>query len=96
MHGYWERDPPVTTDQKDVLATVYIKDGKTLVAIGSWNDKPVNAKLKIDWERLGLEPSGVIITAPEIKSYQRERTFKAGEPIPVDALGDCILIISEK
>jgi hypothetical protein len=96
MHGYWERDPPVTTDQKDVLATVYIKDGKTLVAIGSWNDKPVNAKLKIDWERLGLDPSGVIITAPEIKSYQRERTFKAGEPIPVDALGDCILIISEK
>jgi hypothetical protein len=96
MHGYWERNPVVQTDQKDVLATAFIKNGKTLVAIGSWRDKPVMAKLNIDWKRLGLNPSEISITAPEIKSYQKERTFIAGESIPVDALGDCILIISKK
>jgi hypothetical protein len=96
MHGYWERNPVVTTDQKNVFATAYVKDGKTLVAVGSWDEKPVNAKLNIDWKRVGLDPSGVIITAPEIKFYQKERAFKADEPIPIDPLGDCILILSKR
>ena len=94
MIGFWEKQPIVTTDQDKVYATTYVKDGKTLIVIGSWVDKPVNVKLNIDWDRLGLKASQVTITAPEVKDYQKERSFKAGETFPVDAKSDLLLIIS--
>jgi hypothetical protein len=96
MIGFWEKQPVVTTDQNNVYATAYVKEGKTLVAIGSWVDKPVNVKLNIDWNRLGLKASDVTITAPEIKDYQKERSFNAGDVFPVDAQSDLLLIISKK
>ncbi len=96
MIGFWEKQPVVTTDQDNVYATAYMKDGETLVAIGSWVDKPVKVKLNIDWDRLGLKASQVTITAPEIKDYQEGRSFKAGDAFPVDAKSDLLLIISKK
>jgi hypothetical protein len=96
MIGYWERNPIVTIDHKNVFATTYVKDGKTLIAIGSWVGEPVNVKMDIDWKRLGLNPLEVSIIAPEIKDYQKERLFKVDEPIPIDPNSDCLLIISKK
>jgi hypothetical protein len=96
MHGYWEKNPVITTDQKNVVATAYIKEGKTLIALGSWNAKPVSARMNIDWKRLGLNPLEVTLIAPEIEFYQKGRGFLVDEPIPVDALGDRILILSQK
>lgn len=96
MCGYWEHDPVVTTDNADVLATAYINKGKTLISVGSWVNDPVNVKMNIDWKRLGLNPAEVNIVAPEIKDYQKERSFKVDETIPIDANSDCILIISKK
>lgn len=96
MNGYWEKNPVITTDNKDVYATSYIKDGKTLVAIASWVKEPTNVMMNVDWERLGLNPSKVKIVAPGIENHQEERTFALGESIPIDALSDCILLISEQ
>jgi hypothetical protein len=96
MTGFWEKNPVVTTDHKNVFATAYIKEGKVLIVIGSWVDEPVNVKMNIDWKRLGLNPQEVNIIAPEIKNYQKERSFKVDEPIPIDALSDCLIIISKK
>ncbi len=96
MIGFWEKQPVVTTDQDNVYATAYVKEGKTLVAIGSWVDKPVNVKLNINWTRLGLNPSEVNIVAPEIKDYQKGRTFNAGDPFPINAKEDLLLIFSKK
>ena len=36
MIGYWDPACPVKTGRKDVLATAYVKQGKTLVAVASW------------------------------------------------------------
>jgi hypothetical protein len=96
LAGYWDKNPVATTDHKNVIATGYIKDGKALIVIGSWLTEQVTVKLSIDWKRLGLNPSEVNITAPEIKDYQKERSFKVDELIPVEAQSDCILIISKK
>ncbi len=96
MIGFWEKQPVVTTDHEKVYATAYVKNGKTLISIGSWVDKPVKVKLNIDWNRLGLNPSEVKIVAPEVKNYQEGRTFNVGDVFPVEAKGDLLLIISKK
>jgi len=96
MQGYWEKNPIVTLDQKNVYATTYLKDDKVLIAIGSWTNDPVKVKMNIDWGRLNLKPDEVKIVAPEIDNYQKERLFKIDEPIPIDPKGDCLIIISKK
>ena len=95
MQGYWEENPIVTLDRKNVFATTYIKNDKALIAIGNWTSELVNVKLNIDWERLNFKPGEITIEAPEIQDYQKQRLFKVGESIPVDAKGDCLLIISK-
>ena len=36
MIGYWDPGCPVRTDCKDVLATVYRRKGRSLIALASW------------------------------------------------------------
>ncbi|MCG6191435.1 glycoside hydrolase domain-containing protein [Maribellus maritimus] len=96
MAGFWEDNPVVSTNQKNVYATTYIFHYKVLVAIGSWVDEPVEVNLNIDWERLGLSPDGVTIEAPEIKDYQNKRLFKVNGSIPIAAKRDLLLVISKK
>ncbi len=95
MAGFWEKQPVVTTNNKYVFATAFIKQGKTLIALGSWENKPVNVTLTINWNLLGLNPSKIKIKAPAIENYQKERSFKAGDTFPIEAKSDLLLIISE-
>ena len=39
MLGYWDPACPVSTDREDVLATVYRREGKALVALARWPGK---------------------------------------------------------
>jgi len=83
MIGFWVPANPVKTGREDVLATTYVREGKTMVAIASWASGPVDIRLAIDWKALGLDPARVNITAPEIAGFQEERTFDAAGPIPI-------------
>jgi hypothetical protein len=94
MLGYWEKKPAVVTDHKNIVATAYIKKGKTLIAIASWEHNPATIQLKIDWKALGLNPDKVSITAPAIDDYQAKRIYKPGDAITIAAKGDCLLIVS--
>lgn len=93
MVGYWSSDCPVKTTNDKVLATVYKKKGAALISIASWAENDVNVQLKIDWKKLGLNPSKATIAAPEIKNFQPEKTFKVGEAILVEKSKGLLLII---
>lgn len=93
MIGYWVDDTPVKTDHDKVLATVYKKDGAALVAIASWEDNDTDVQLKIDWEKLGIDPAKATITAPAIKSFQPAKTFGPNDKIPVEKAKGWLLII---
>jgi hypothetical protein len=84
MLGYWVPDHPVTTGRDDVLATAYVKNGATLVALASWAEEPVTVRLAIDWNALGIDPVSANITAPAVEALQERRTFEVGEGIPVE------------
>jgi hypothetical protein len=95
MVGYWEEKPVVTTSNKDVLATAYIKDKKILISIASWATEKVSVHLNIDYKRLGLAPEKVTITAPEINMVQTKQTFTPAESITIDPTKGLILLIEE-
>lgn len=90
MIGYWEPDCPVKTDHEDVLATAYVKDGKTLISIGSWANEDVDVRLTIDWDRLGLSPTTLV--APEVEGFQDAATFSPSDEIPVPRRKGWLLI----
>jgi hypothetical protein len=83
MRGWWMAKPPVTTGQRDVLATSYIRPGRAMIAIASWAKDTVAVALQVNWRALGLDSTHVRINAPEIIGFQPARTFTLGERIPV-------------
>ena len=93
MIGYWVDDNPVKTDHEKVLATVYKKDGAAIVSIASWEDSDTEIQLKIDWQKLGIDPTKATITAPAIRSFQPAKTFGLNDKIPVEKAKGWLLII---
>ncbi|MCK4344644.1 MAG: hypothetical protein KAX05_05100 [Bacteroidales bacterium] len=96
MIGYWSPNCPVKTNNEDILATVYQKKGKVLVSIGSWAEENKIIELSVNWDKMGINPSRAKIRAPYIENFQKERTFKISEPIPVEQGKGWLLIILEE
>ncbi len=95
MLGYWRKDCPVRTDHPDVLATVYRKRGRSLVALASWAKEDTTVRLQVDWTVLGIRAERCRITAPFIQHVQLAATFSPDTPIPVPAGKGWLLMLEE-
>ncbi len=93
MIGYWDEHCPVRTSNPNVLATAYVRPDHVMIAIASWDAKPADVKLLIDWKTLGIDENTAKIHAPAIKDFQDEKTFKSGDSITVQPLQGWILIV---
>jgi hypothetical protein len=93
MIGFWVEGRPVRTDRPGVLATSYVRDGRTMVALASWAKEPTAVKLAIDWKALGLDPARARLVAPAIESFQPGRAFAADEAIPVEPGKGWVIVI---
>jgi hypothetical protein len=96
MLGYWSPSCPVRTSDPDVLATAYVRNGRTLISLASWAKKPVLCRLKIDWKALGLDSDHVQIVAPAVKGFQSETSFQPSDSIPVEPGRGWMLIVSQR
>ena len=96
MIGYWSVDCPVKTDHKDVLATVYSKKGRALIAIASWAKEAVKVKLAIDWKALGLDIRRADLKAPAIPGYQEAADLQWTGEIPVEPGKGWMLLLEER
>ena len=96
MIGYWDDACPVKTGRKDVLATAYVRKGKTLVAIASWAKERVELKPQIDFAALGLDPRRAHWFAPTVAGIQSRRLFQPGEAIPVEPGRGWLLLLDEQ
>jgi hypothetical protein len=96
MVGYWDKACPVKTGRPDVLATAYLKPGKTLVSLASWAPEPVDSRLTIDWRRLGLDPRKTSMYAPAIEHIQPAALFRPTDPVPVAPSRGWLLILDEQ
>jgi hypothetical protein len=92
--GYWDPEIAVKTNNKNVLASTYIKKGEVMIAMGNWADKDQSVKLDIDWNKLGLNSSTVKIEAPEIDKLQTQSEVEINNLI-IPASKGLILIVKE-
>jgi hypothetical protein len=95
MLGWWEKECPVRTGREDVLASAYVKPGKTLVALASWAPEKTDVRLQVDWKALGLDASKARLVAPEIKDFQPSKTWRLDEPIPVEPKHGWLIYLAE-
>jgi glycosyl hydrolase family 123 len=94
MKGWWLPDAPVRTDRPGVLATTYVKPGKALVALASWEKEPVDVSLAIDWTALGLDASRARLTAPAIDGFQPAASFAPADRLRVDPGRGWLLVLA--
>jgi hypothetical protein len=95
MMGWWEPDCPIRTGRADVLATAYVKSGKTLVALASWAPEKTEVRLQADWKALGLDASKARLVAPEVKDFQPAKTWRVDEPITVEPKRGWLIYVVE-
>jgi hypothetical protein len=96
MIGYWDAACPVRTGREDILATAYVRPGRTLVSVASWAPQAAGVRLGIDWKALGLDPAKAALRAPEIAGFQKAATFKADEEIPVEPKRGWLILVEGK
>jgi hypothetical protein len=68
--GYWDTSNPVKTGNPDILASVYRKENKSMIAIGNWTDKDQTVSLQVDWKKLGINPEIAKIEIPPVDDLQ--------------------------
>ncbi len=96
MTGFWNEECPVKTDNPDVKATVYSRQGICLISIGNFSDKNQTINLIINWKALGLNPDKCRMYAPAVENFQPAREFRPGEGIPVEAKKGWMVYLSEE
>lgn len=85
MIGWWDAACPVKTDNPAILATIYRKPGRALIALASWSSQDESVKLHIDWRALGLDPTQVETQTMAIEGFQSAGTPSLDGAIDVPA-----------
>ena len=93
--GYWDSECPVRTDNKDILATAYLKNGKILIALASWASETVKVNLSVDWMAVGIDSDKANLVAPYIPNFQDYTKFLLPYSVPVEPGKGWMLILSE-
>jgi hypothetical protein len=96
MEGWWVPDPPVRTNRTGVLATTYVKPGRALVAIASWEKEAVEVSLAIDGKALDLDLSRARLTAPAIEGFQPAASFAPADRIRVEPGRGWLLVLDAR
>ncbi len=69
MYGYWDERAGAATDNEQVSATVYRRNGAALVALTNWdNDGEQTLRLSLEPAKLGFSPRRA--WAPEVEELQ--------------------------
>lgn len=68
--------------------------GTALVALASWAPAPVDVRLTIDWEKLGLDSDRAVFYAPAVRDFQDEARFRPGDSVRVQPGKGVVLVIT--
>jgi hypothetical protein len=94
--GWWDAACPVKTDHPAVKASVFRKQGKTLIALASWAPAKAEVRLMVDWAKLGLAAERTTFLAPACENFQPNAVFAADASIPVEPGKGWLLIAEEQ
>jgi tetratricopeptide (TPR) repeat protein len=95
MIGYWTPSCPIKTNHDKVLATAYVKANKTLIALASWAEEPVQCRLDINWDALDLDVKRARLIAPPIEDFQPSAEFSVSDALAVEPGRGWLLILRQ-
>ena len=106
MLGYWIQDNPVNVSHPRVLATTYVREDATLIALASWSEEDEVLALDLDWEALGfgdgaeggttaVGESGVRALAPGVDGLQGEAEVDLSA-VPIPAGQGLFIVLSRR
>lgn len=90
--GWFDPACPVKTDNPAVKASVFKKDGKSIIAIASWAPAKTDVKLTIDWKAMGIAAPKNTLAAPAIEGFQPAGTH-AVDAISIDPNRGWLLVV---
>ena len=93
MIGYWDERCPVSTDNPDLVSTVFKGADDMVLAIGNWSQDNQTGNLRVDWNKMNISPDKAKLLKPGIPDFQDEAQVKLGELIEVEGGKGMILII---
>jgi hypothetical protein len=74
----------VRTGSDSVLATVYIRPERILIALASWSSSAERITLEIDWQALGLDPTGSRLSMPDVGDLQSGSSSGVHAPVTIE------------
>jgi len=95
MIGYWTPSCPAKVNHPDLRATVYKRAGQALIIVASWADEPVEVKLELNWDELGIESAGARLVAPDALHLQEAQELELDAPIRVEPRKGRFLVVSQ-
>jgi hypothetical protein len=96
MIGWWAPRAPVRTDRPDVLATSYVREGRTMVAVASWARDTVDVTLHVDWAALGLDWTRARMWAPAIAQFQPAAELDPNRPLCIAPGRGWLLVLDNR
>lgn len=95
MTGYWENGAAVVSSDEDVKVTVYQNGDRLLLSVGNYSDHTKQVTLSFDWQKLGIDPEGVVIEAEEMDSFQSAARWSVDQPFKVEPRRGWLLTVGK-
>ena len=96
MIPFFDPNCPVQTNDPSVKATVYRGKDHAIVSVASWSAKDAAVALRIDWKKLGLDPSKCDIAVPNVPGFQSEQAVGEGNRITIKPNTGIVVVIRAK
>lgn len=94
MLGYWDEKCPVSIDDPDVKATVYVnKNGDALVAVGNFSEEAKDVSLNIRYKALKKNRTKVSLYMPAVNNFQQEQTLRDGQSLHLEGKKGVMILI---
>ncbi|GJM27442.1 MAG: hypothetical protein DHS20C17_00770 [Cyclobacteriaceae bacterium] len=96
MTGYWDRNNPITCNNKMIKASTYKGSTESIVSVANWSDKDQRIILNIDWDKLGLDPVKSDIFIPGIPDFQDQHMLVSLKDLTVPANKGFLIILKNR
>ncbi|MBX3257814.1 MAG: hypothetical protein KF862_27035 [Chitinophagaceae bacterium] len=93
--GYWEKNCPVTTNNKMIMGSVFKGKKESVIAVANWSKEDQPATLVIDWDVLGLNAANCSISIPFVKNFQEEQPLQSLSSLDIPGGKGYLIVITE-
>lgn len=94
--GYWDKEYPIHSDNKNIISSSYRDKNKMIIALANWADDTQIVNLTIDWKAVGLDPALAKVYIPNINEYQTYKELNSLNNISVKGSKGYLIVIESK